>query len=206
MDALNFLPWRAQARQRRLRFWQLGLALAVLSGLALNVMVYTGLQQALQREQTRAEQERQQLQQARQAMQQLHTEEAALHQLQQQWQWRQALQPLREWPPLLMQWLATGMPEGVQLRQLEWQEAGWSLQGETARADALPALGDAVAEAGLDGRLLQQEHGVTSGAGGQGAWLLRWEWGQRMLPDLRPLPTMPAGASSSASAATEDMP
>ena len=28
MDALNFLPWRAQARQRRLRFWQLGLALA----------------------------------------------------------------------------------------------------------------------------------------------------------------------------------
>lgn len=75
MDALNFLPWRAQARQRRLRFWQLGLALAMLSGLALNVMVYTGLQQALQREQTRAEQERQQLQQARQTMQQLHTAE-----------------------------------------------------------------------------------------------------------------------------------
>ena len=81
-----------------------------------------------------------------------------------------------------------------------------TLQGETARADALPALGDAVAEAGLDGRLLQQEHGVTPGSGGQGTWLLRWEWGQRMLPDLRPLPTMPAGASSSASAATEDMP
>ena len=199
MDALNFLPWRAQARQRRLRHWQLGLAVAVLGALVASGVVYLGLQQEVQAEQARLAQERQQLQQAQAAMQQLRTEEAALRQLQQQWRWSQALQPLRDWPATLMQWLASGFPAGVQLQQLEWQEAGWTLQGQAASADAVMALTDAVTEAGLDGRLLQKEHALMPGQAATGVLLLRWEWGASMVPDLRPLPAaMPAGAAASA--------
>ena len=66
MDALNFLPWRAQARQRRLRHWQLGLAVAVLGALVASGVVYLGLQQEVQAEQARLAQERQQSRGARQ--------------------------------------------------------------------------------------------------------------------------------------------